>query len=530
MTNSSQEFCNNVATDELIEVVFELEYDIDDCDCKKSLDVNSTDIEVEQIKMKHRDRMQEIHTQDNYDFLLDSGLSLTSDSYTITMSKYSPFVQILFDDYNDYQKYNLQIIGLAELDSVLGINIGVPLASGTDATRVAASSVGAYQMQDAIDDINASSQTYDGSGVIVGVIEAYGVAYANSDSELGGLEIHTMGTSSDEHAIDVTRVFCGSNGLARGVDKVYIYHSPVSSSMISAMDWMVENAVDVINTSMSAAGLNGQYHWTSALLDYYVRYEFITYVNSAGNDGTKSDSDTCNFGMGYNVIAVGATDVSNNISTYSSYGVDSGIHTRKPTIAAPGTNIIIGGDNIGSGTSYSAPVVAGVIAKLMDEYPILKVYPEFVIASIIASATPVNGQTGDWDTHAGAGRIDYQRAREAVDNCVWFSFSDDSVDDVRIERKISGVAYKTIKVVAFWLVNSTTMSSNDNILLNNHTDYDLSITDAHGDWIAGSYSLKNIEVESCDCGANRSVILQIEQYLERNTSDADWGAFTWVYE
>ena len=74
------------------------------------------------------------------------------------------------------------------------------------------------------------------------------------------------------------------------------------------------------------------------------------------------------------------------------------------------------------------------------------------------------------------------------------------------------------------------MSSNDNILLNNHTDYDLSITDAHGDWIAGSYSLKNIEVESCDCGANRSVILQIEQYLERKTSDADWGAFTWVYE
>ena len=32
MTNSAQEFCNNVATDELIEVVFELEYDIDDCD------------------------------------------------------------------------------------------------------------------------------------------------------------------------------------------------------------------------------------------------------------------------------------------------------------------------------------------------------------------------------------------------------------------------------------------------------------------------------------------------------------------
>lgn len=530
MTNNVQEFNDNITSDEQIEVVFELEYDVDDCDCKNSLDATSTDLEVEMVKMEHRNKMKEIHIRDNNEFLIDSGLSLSSESYTITMSEYSPFVQIVFDNFNDYQDYDLQIIGLADLDSVLGINIGVPLASGTTATRVNAASVGTYQMQDAIDDVNASSQTYDGSGVTVGIIEAYGVAYTYSDSELGSLNIHTIGTSSDTHAINVTRIFCGSNGLARNVDEVYIYHSPGSSTMISAMDWMVANGVDVINTSKSTPNLNGQYHWTSALLDYYIRYEFITYVNSAGNDGATSDSDTCNYGMGYNVIAVGATDVSNNISTYSSFGVDSGIYSRKPTISAPGTNIIIGGDNIGRGTSYSAPIVAGIIAKLMDEYAFLKVYPEVVVASIIASATPVNGQTSTWDDHAGSGRIDYQRAREAVSNYVSFSFSNDSVGNVRIAETLSGVTNKSIKVAAFWLVNSTTTNSSGEILLNNHTDYDLNITDADGEWITGSYSLKNIEIKSYDCGANSNIILQIEQYSERKTSDKEWGAFTWVYE
>ena len=530
MTGDADEFHENMEEDNQIEVVFELDYDREDCDCRKSINAESTDEEVDAVKMHHRQEMKEKHTQENEEFLADNGFSTESDEYTVTMSEYSPFVQVVFDNYNDFQNYEASIIGVAEDDAVLGVNIGLPFSEQTNATRVDSSDAPSYPMLVALMHIDALSQTYDGTGITVGIIEAEGVAYSSSHSELNSLSIHVNGSTTSPHAIAVTRLLCGSNGVARNVDEVYIYHAPNTNYTINSLDWMMENGVDVINQSMSIDDFNGIYHWTSAILDFYVRYNIVTFVNSAGNDGDTSNSDTNSFGMGYNVIAVGATDAYNNSSTYSSFGVGDDIDSRKPTISAPGTNIVIGGDSLIPGTSFSAPIVTGVIAKLMDEFSFLKFYPEVVIASLIASATPVNGQSGAWDRHAGAGRINYTRAREAVENYVDFEITNDAVGSIRAAQALSGVANKTIRVAAFWLVNSTTETANDQILVNHHTDYDLLIADSNGEYITGSMHWSNIEIINYSCGSRNNIILQIEQYAARITSDDEWGAFTWVYD
>ena len=149
---------------------------------------------------------------------------------------------------------------------------------------------------------------------------------------------------------------------------------------------------------------------------------------------------------------------------------------------------------------------------------------------MIASATPVNGQSGAWDRHAGAGRINYTRAREAVENYVDFEITNDAVGSIRAAQALSGVANKTIRVAAFWLVNSTTETANDQILVNHHTDYDLLIADSNGEYITGSMHWSNIEIINYSCGSRNNIILQIEQYAARITSDDEWGAFTWVYD
>lgn len=530
MTNNSQEFENNVGYDNQIEVVFELKYQTDDCECKSQLSLSSSDEEVDAIKISHRNTMKEKHSAENNAFLSENGLETNSDDYTVTMSQYAPYIQLVFNDYTNYQNYSSQIVEMSNCENILGVNISLPISMTSDATRVDSVNASNYQMATAINDINASNQTYDGTGINVGIIEAGGVAYTYSHSELSALTIHTVGTSSSPHAINVTRILCGTNGVAPGIDAAYIYYAPYTSSMISAIDWMLENDVDVINASMSTDNLNGQYHWTSALLDYYVRYNYITYVNSAGNDGdSTTDTDTCNYGMGYNVIAVGANDSANNISMYSSFGVDNGIYSRKPTVVAPGTQIVIGGTNIGNGTSYAAPMVAGVVAKLMDEYAFLTLYPEVVMASLIASATPVNGQTTDWDTHAGAGRVNYEKAREAVNNYVTFSYTSDDIG-IRTTETISVLRNKKIKVAAVWLINSTTQSSSDHVLVNNQTDYDLLIADESGEFIVGSSGLANIENKKYNNTAYDTLIVQIKQFSARKTDDREWGAFTWVYE
>ncbi len=93
-------------------------------------------------------------------------------------------------------------------------------------------------------------------------------------------------------------------------------------------------------------------------------------MNSAGNEGNSSwkylvfpaDADS--------VCSVGAVNGSGQIGSFSSYGYPGRL---KPNIVSVGVNTVLAGLNnqpvTGSGTSYSTPNVAGLIACLWQAFP-----------------------------------------------------------------------------------------------------------------------------------------------------------------
>jgi len=99
----------------------------------------------------------------------------------------------------------------------------------------------------------------------------------------------------------------------------------------------------------------------------------ILVVNSAGNSGNDSWKYIIAPADGDSVLAVGAVDPNGIITSFSSYGFewDSRI---KPNIAAQGGNVVLGSSSVdgittGNGTSFSSPLIAGMMACLWQSRP-----------------------------------------------------------------------------------------------------------------------------------------------------------------
>ena len=79
---------------------------------------------------------------------------------------------------------------------------------------------------------------------------------------------------------------------------------------------------------------------------------------------------------------------------------------------------------IWNGTSFAAPIVTGILARLFQEFPILKISPASAMALLAASADFWSGMSVGDPTYReifGCGRVNYARARTArVDRMVLF--------------------------------------------------------------------------------------------------------------
>lgn len=88
----------------------------------------------------------------------------------------------------------------------------------------------------------------------------------------------------------------------------------------------------------------------------------VVVVAAAGNDGTYGVFFPASLA---GVIAVGAVDNTKQRASFSSYGPEL-------DLVAPGVNVLVAGPSgdylLGSGTSFSSPVVAGVVALYMSRY------------------------------------------------------------------------------------------------------------------------------------------------------------------
>jgi serine protease AprX len=99
----------------------------------------------------------------------------------------------------------------------------------------------------------------------------------------------------------------------------------------------------------------------------------ILVVNSAGNSGNDAWKYLIAPADGDSVLAVGAVDANQIITAFSSYGFESDARI-KPNIVAQGGNTVVANvsvDNIttSNGTSFSAPLIAGMMACLWQAIP-----------------------------------------------------------------------------------------------------------------------------------------------------------------
>jgi len=267
-------------------------------------------------------------------------------------------------------------------------------------------------------DVSSAIDQFTGTGIGIGQIEL-GVPDTNNLFLANRVILTTnlfAGTSGGirSHATEVAGVMIATGTVVQGVapgatvSSVAVTNSgganPIldfaTNAMIAAWFLATQQNVRVINASIALGGTEGATIGTSVwerAIDRLVSQTGVIYVQGAGNSGLNGPNTILQPGGAFNSIVVGAVNNANagsqtNVPLYSAQGYLSDGRS-KPDILAPGgssavspTSTIPDGNLVmpttnnpaagsgphyttetnAAGTSYAAPAVAAVIARLLQ--------------------------------------------------------------------------------------------------------------------------------------------------------------------
>jgi serine protease AprX len=276
-------------------------------------------------------------------------------------------------------------------------------------------------------------QTYgvDGSGVTVAIIDTGVAPVAGLDDSLVWQENLSAAPADGDQYGHGTFVAGLVHDAAPGARIVSVKLSGASGAVdvtqvLAALQWVVANrarfSIDVVNLSL---GTDSRQSWKTSPLNFAVEQAWdagIVVVTSAGNS-TDTFNGVTKPGDDPLVITVGASDAANTapleddvLAPFSSRGpTQDGL--AKPDVVAPGAHVVslrapgstidtaypearVGTDGFrGSGTSFAAPIVAGVVAQMLDIDPNLT--PDEVKYGLMEGARTISGPA----TGVGAGSV-----------------------------------------------------------------------------------------------------------------------------
>ncbi|MDA9907002.1 S8 family serine peptidase [Flavobacteriaceae bacterium] len=228
---------------------------------------------------------------------------------------------------------------------------------------------------------NAGFQKMNDEGRLLGTYD-----FESRSTNVDGTSSHGLKTSSDIVGY-IENEFVGTAPQASFYFFVTEYtptETPVEESWwVEALERADSLGVDVINTSLSYRGYdNSNYDHSYEDLDGQTTFaarggniafeKGMIMVNSAGNSGNSGFPTVGTPSDAIGVFAVGAVDSEGDYVSFSSRGptVDGRI---KPDVMAQGSSSAVistnGNVDFSSGTSFSSPIMAGVVTCLWQSRP-----------------------------------------------------------------------------------------------------------------------------------------------------------------
>lgn len=329
-----------------------------------------------------------------------------------------------------------------------------------------------------VDEVHAAPYFLEGGGEVVGIWDG-GAVFPHTDFGSRLTVVESVAVS--DHSTHVAGTVGGSgagNANAEGMAPSVDLRSYDWNDDEIEMRQAVENGIAVSNHSYgSPAGwtwqtdhweklsdtLFGQYTSTTQEWDDIIFDTDLLVFKSAGNDrndcGAPGDCDgpfDCipHRGVAKNLVTVGATDDTDGMSSFSSWGpADDG--RVKPDLCANGTGLTstLPGNTYGSksGTSMASPSAAGAAALLRQHF--IAVHggapPAATVKALMIHGAQDLGRTGP-DYEFGWGLIDARRSAELIDADAWRHGAIAATGGSRTSRLVVGAGASELRVTLAW--------------------------------------------------------------------------------